>query len=143
MISRKKGPKPPSSVLRMEHERENRGRIVTRPDVQLEAAMGRGDYHREEQRITPLALADRELRHGVNVVQRPGVVLTVVVHRILDDVPDRVRAGHGEFPVFARDAELAEIDKDSVLDGLTAGIGEHDVTKRIIGSRHGIVPFGL
>lgn len=56
MISRKKGPKPPSSVLRREHERENRGRIVTRPDVQLEAAMGRGDYHREEQRAPPWPL---------------------------------------------------------------------------------------
>ena len=142
MIRRKKGPKPPSSVLRREHERENRGRIVAGPDVQLEAAMGGSDNDREEERVTPLAFADCGLGHGVDVVQRPGVVLTVVVHRILDDVPDRVRAGHGEFPVFARDAELAEIDKDSVLDGLTAGLGEHDVTKWIIGSRHGIVPFG-
>lgn len=110
--------------------------------MQLETAVGGSDDDREEERVAPLSLADRGLGHGVDVVQRPGVVLAVVVHGVLDEVPDRVRAGHGEFPVLARDAELAEIDEDAVLDGLGAGVGENDLTKRIVGSRRGIVPFG-
>ncbi len=140
-VSRKRGPKPPRSVLVGEHEGEDQGRGVAGADVQFQGVRAPGNDDAEPDQFRVRRVADGELGRGGDVVADAGDILARLLQRLLDDRPHRRGAGEGIFPVLADGIGLAEVHEDAVLDGLGTGVGVDRFPERIF-TGHSLMPFG-
>ncbi len=77
----------------------------------------------EEDLFRVVRGTDGKFCHDRDIVHDSRNVLGGIGQSRFQNAPDGAGASEGEFPVLLDGVDLAEVDEDTVLDGLLAGVG--------------------